>query len=377
MSRKRFSVGTTVLLAVVFIFMACDTGTSPNTKAPEEPLPVIPPLSFEERQARAKARELASALEEADINVTVSGTTVTLNENGNIDDEVSLEVPSGVTFVVPNDKTLTVADGGSYGGEGTIKIETGGTLVDQKVRTSSTSYAFGALGGKVEIAAGGKFQVNASTTGDEQIRTLVGPADDENKDDFFLKTGTNGTVTLEAGEAGATITISGNVELGSPTYDGQSRTLLLYEDETLVIPQNAVLTVKTNAAGGLNTDEGTVVVHGTLIIESGHLEARNIFAGASTGTITVQPGGSIIQVGEKNSGSHLIRTNDWTTPTEWTEKTVYQWESDPSDAEFVIDFTAKTITFTDEAVTESSGGDELTLNELLGDGWEVEGTPAS
>jgi hypothetical protein len=399
MRQKSIFVGIAVLLAVMI--MACDTGTGSSATGGNDPDDYPPPPSSSSDTAQQQARQNANALQKAladavpeGVKVSRNDTTVTLSSSDTpkevpVASGEDITVGKGATLAIGPGITIDVADGGGYGGEGTISIQAGGTLVDGNKRDGSNSYIFGNLVGTVEITAGGKFQVNGSNTDSAESRTLVGVAEDTTA---FLKiaSGSAGKVTLQSDGEDSTITIAGNVSLGSPTYGDDKRTLQLYGNETLVIAGGAILTLTKTGddPGNLNSNEGAVVkIDGTLVIEAGvHLEALDIFtAGNSKGQIVVQPGGQIIQVsqdGTEESGKHLIVASDWTADhSGWTEQTLYQWAEtpDPATAKVTIDFTAKTITYDDGALEAIEEGG-ITADALLGSdpahGWIVKDPPS-
>jgi hypothetical protein len=346
--------GIAVFLAVMFVFIACETGTGssetgaepPNTPSGSIPIPTNP--------AAEAAKDLANALDELGAKVEQKGTTFTLTEPLTLDS--SLNVPEGTTFAVTSGVTLTVTQDGAYGGEGTIKIEAGATLVDNNKRKGDgVSYTFGNLKGPLEIAVGGEYKINASTTDAPDIRILVGKSDDEKA---FFQVGTGDKVTIDGDSR--TITIAaGNVDLKSPTYTNR-KTLALFEGETLNIAKGATLTLtgedsNLDLTRGDVAKGGNVVIDGTLVLRGGQLEAYKIFESGnkSTGKIEVYEGGRIVNIGARNSGMHLIVEYDREfgyNPVDSVkggadlEKTLYGWPEISSEKErIIIDFDAKTI----------------------------------
>jgi hypothetical protein len=356
--------GIAVFLAVMFVFIACETGTGSSETEPEDPPP--PPsnsIPGQTNPAVVAAEELADTLEDLGVEFTRSGTTVTLKEP--LELSASLPVPEGTTFAVAAGATLTVTQGTAYGGKGTIKIEAGATLVDNNKRTADTaSYTFGSLQGPLEITVGGEYKVNASTTGTAEIRTLVG------KDDTaFLKVGAGDKVTIDGDSR--TITIAeGDVDLTSPKYGSSptKKTLALFEGETLKIAKGATLTLtgedsNLDLTRGDVANGGNVVIDGTLVLKGGQLEAYKIFESGnkSTGKIEVYDGGRILQIGQRQSGKHLIVeherdfkitvTGDGSSVVKvLADITLYGWTGSATDSDrFTIDFAKKTITLPSNA----------------------------
>jgi hypothetical protein len=270
---------------------------------------------------------------------------------------------------------VTMADGASYGGSGTISVEAGGTLTDNKKRASGASYAFGALdGGTVEIKDGGEFKVNASANPGGEVRTLVGGAGD---DDAFFRVGTGSGIKLVVDGTAETFIVTGeDVELGSIFPPSGKSTVNLYANQTLVIEQGAKLTLTGNLNIAENRTGGAYKVNGELVIESGgQLEAYTVFTdNLSGGTITVEPEGKIVQVGARYSANHLIVHSNWTgaigAPEGPAGKTWLKWKGDDSDVALVFTFSPqKTITGTAKGTISQTNPDEkLYLTGIFGSG---------
>jgi hypothetical protein len=169
----------------VFVLLGCPTGsgTDPANQAPVEPQ--------EEQDAKTLKNTLGSA-------ATVSNTTVTLNTsiiidkapdvlilNGAVARDAqdtpvlaigTLSIPSGVTFVVAPDLTVTVKPGATITASGTVTLAAksgaaeaggkiavaGGSLIVEPsgiVTLAAGTSASG--GGKIEVAAGGTLEVKA------------------------------------------------------------------------------------------------------------------------------------------------------------------------------------------------------------------------
>jgi hypothetical protein len=312
--------------------------------------------------------ELKRAVSDAfgsNASVSDDGKTITVNAGTTLTQE--FKVPKGATLSVGESLavlvegslsvlgsisvsgTLTLADGADVTGAGTIAVVgPSGTVVSKKKRTDADeSYTFGGLTeGSVEIAAGGTFKVNASTSSSDDIRTLVGKSDDGIA---FLKLSDNGKVTLDATGTVNTITVAGDVTLASPNIGGSDKTLQIFEGEKLVVAESATLTL----TGSLNTVEwgGTIEIKdsGKLEINADKhitLSAANLSA-MTTGRIVVKKDGAILRVyTAPGVNKHLISTQASAVEglESSTSRSRFVWAANGmGSADFVVDLKNKKI----------------------------------
>jgi hypothetical protein len=341
---------------------------------------------------------------EGTIEVPVGG-ALSVPENGKVTVDGDIKVDG--TFLVEGEivnngtievsGTYTLDPDATYSGTGTIVVAEGGTVEVKHVSRLSAedeaaliaegkaapTYTFGGLTGTVEIAEGGTLQVNAGREGDgdEEIRTLVGPAvegDDTPAPFFQLDAAAPaaegnpavaaGTVTLDA--TTNTITVKGNVTLNSPEYGNQPRTMNIQSGEKVVIAAGATLTLE----GSLNTyGTGTIDIGegGKLVIKN---EKHLIITAAKLnaigkGRIVVQGQGNIWRAFEKTGD--IPNKSLISVPGSTEDASVglsrYTWKSCAGETNlFVVDLATKTITPSDKSELAKGEGDKdkVTLAEL-------------
>jgi hypothetical protein len=364
MSQKKLSIGIAVLLAVMYVLGACNTGTgSSSTETPTYP-ESTPSTNRPVQTPAQKAATTDQVLKNSGFSGTrQNGATIILSMTG------SDNVPT-TPVSIPSDVTLEIPNGATYGSATVpITIEAGATLVDNKVRNASDPYLFGGLTGNLTVANGATVQVNAGSSPGSELRTLVGRPGDTTA--FFTMSKPGDSINFSVVSGVSTITVNGpGVELNSPTY-GSKRTINLANNEKVVIKSGATLTLN----GNLNIDdtggEIEIETNGTLVINAGaHLQARqesNIISNSS-GQIIVKKNGSIFHFNvAANPGSDdqsliIDSTGD-------NSKTLYIWDNSALDtAEFIVDFGTLTITKPASGVNNGSGA--VTTTTLgINTGW--------